>query len=252
MSCMGCKLIKVFPSPLNWPSLRVPETHDIGTSNPSPWLIVQSPGTKLPAPDADPRFPATKHRSKSSPWRQRIFTAQAFKSNPRTLTSPYRRTLTQPLLILLNHSSSIKFSRRPRIVHSTVVCTVAPRGGNVDRYQSPTCEAQIYPVMAGTRAINNQVSEREELDSRIDAVTYILATLLVSRGNFPPFFPANCQYIRAFLECLDTDQSTAPIVEGGYAAPTITKRRHSHEVWVVGSNTIATSNKNGSSDPAQR
>nr|CAD7435431.1 unnamed protein product [Timema monikensis] len=63
---------------------------------------------------------------------------------------------------------------------------------------------------------------------------------------------APCQYIRAFSECLDTDQSTAPRVEGGYAAPTITKRRHSHEVWVVGSNTIATSKENGSSDPAQR
>nr|CAD7429145.1 unnamed protein product [Timema monikensis] len=31
----------------------------------------------------------------------------------------------------------------------------------------------------------------------------------------------DCQYIRAFSECLHTDQSTAPRVEGGYAAPTI-------------------------------
>nr|CAD7408913.1 unnamed protein product [Timema cristinae] len=75
---------------------------------------------------------------------------------------------------------------------------------------------------------------------------------LLANTKVNPFEVTDCQYIRAFSECLDTDQSTAPRVEGGYAALTITKRRHSHEVWVVRSNTIATSKENGSTDPAQR
>nr|CAD7431187.1 unnamed protein product [Timema monikensis] len=73
--------------------------------------------------------PAEKLRFKSSPRRQRVFTTQALKSNTRTHTSPYREKLTQTLLIKLNHSSLIRFSRRPRIVHSAVGCTVAPHGG---------------------------------------------------------------------------------------------------------------------------
>nr|CAD7394516.1 unnamed protein product [Timema cristinae] len=72
--------------------------------------------------------PAEKLRFKSSPRRQRVFTTQALKSNTRTHTSPYREKLTQTL-IKLNHSSLIRFSRRPRIVHSAVGCTVAPHGG---------------------------------------------------------------------------------------------------------------------------
>nr|CAD7423626.1 unnamed protein product [Timema monikensis] len=46
-----------------------------------------------------------------------------------THTNPYREKLTQTLLIKLSHSSPIRFSRMPRIAHSAVGCTVAPRGG---------------------------------------------------------------------------------------------------------------------------
>nr|CAD7433231.1 unnamed protein product [Timema monikensis] len=77
----------------------------------SPVTSNLGPGTKLPSPDVEPRPPASKLRSKSSPRRQRIFTAQVSKFNTRTHTSPYREMLTQTLHIKLNHSSPIRFSR---------------------------------------------------------------------------------------------------------------------------------------------
>nr|CAD7428224.1 unnamed protein product [Timema monikensis] len=103
--------------------------------------------------------PATKLCSISSPRRQKVFTTQVFKSNTRTLTSSYCGTLTQTLLILLNHSLPIRFSRWPRIVHSAVGCTVAPRGGSPSgvliqqhHYQAVpavSSEEQMYDTLGG-------------------------------------------------------------------------------------------------------
>nr|CAD7578906.1 unnamed protein product [Timema californicum] len=47
-------------------------------------------------------------------------------------------------------------------------------------------------------------------------------------------------------------RSTAPSVEGGNSAPSVTKKSDIHGVWVVRSTTIATSMGFGSSDPPPR